>query len=104
MFGAPLPSDLNAPGFAAHDFRQQFHLLRIERTQILQRLADPDQLDRDAELVGDRERDAALVGAVELGEDDARDVDGLAEQLRLTKAVLARGGVDGHERLVRRVG
>ena len=79
-------------------------VLRVERPQVLELLADPDQLDRDPELVGDRQRDAALGRAVELGEDDAGDVDGLAEQLGLADAVLARGGVDGHQRLVRRVG
>ena len=44
----------------------------VERAQVLELLADADQLDRDAELVGDRQRDAALGGAVELGEDDRR--------------------------------
>src|SRR3954447_15680560 len=76
----------------------------VERPQVLERLADPDQLDRDAELVGDRQRDPALGGPVELGQDDAGDVDRLPEQLRLAQAVLPRGGVHGHQRLVRRLG
>ena len=45
-------------------------VVRVERAQVLELLADADQLDRDPELVGDRERDAALGRAVELGEDD----------------------------------
>src|SRR3954465_14061209 len=75
----------------------------VERPQILELLADADQLDGDAQLIGDGQRDAALGGAVELGEDDAGDPDSLAEQLRLPDAVLTRRGVDGHQRLVRRV-
>ena len=64
----------------------------------------PISLTGMPELVGDRQRDAALGGPVELGQDDAVDVDRLPEQLRLAQAVLARRGVDGHQRLVRRVG
>ena len=64
----------------------------------------PISLTGMLELVGDRERDPALGRAVELGQHDPRDVDGLAEQLGLAHAVLAGRGVDGHQRLVRRVG
>src|ERR1700759_4160524 len=42
----------------------------VERAQVLEFLPPPDQLHRDAEFGGDRQRDAALRGAVELGDDD----------------------------------
>src|SRR5262249_30064914 len=61
-------------------------VVRVERPQILELLADSDQLDGNAELVGDGQRDAALGRAVELGEDDSGDPDGLAEELRLADA------------------
>src|SRR4051812_42683658 len=76
----------------------------VERPQVLELLADADQLDRDPELVGDRQRDASLGRPVELREDDPGDVDGLAEELRLTDAVLTGGRVHGHQGLVRRIG
>src|SRR5688500_15571678 len=79
-------------------------LVGIERAEVLQRLADPDQLDRDAELLGDRERDPALGRAVELRERDAGHVHRLAEQERLAETVLPGGGVYREERLVRRAG
>src|SRR2546429_5388238 len=41
----------------------------VERPQVLEALADADQLDRHAELLRDGERDAPLRGSVELGED-----------------------------------
>src|SRR5215210_4764528 len=75
----------------------------IERAQVLERLADADQLHRDAELGGDRQRDAALRRAVELREHDAVDRHGLREHLRLAQAVLPCRGVDGQEGLVRRL-
>ena len=50
----------------------------------------------------DRQRDPALGGAVELGEHDPVDRHRLGEQLGLAQAVLAGGGVDGQQRLVRR--
>ena len=52
--------------------------------------------------MGDRDRDPALRGAVELGQRDPRHVDGLAEQARLLQAVLTRRRVDDEQRLVRR--
>src|SRR6478752_4633588 len=46
----------------------------VERAQVLDALTHPDQLHRDAELVGDRKDDPALRRAVQLGEDDAGHV------------------------------
>src|SRR3954453_5910415 len=42
-------------------------LLGIEGPQVLERLADPDQLHRDAELGCDGEGDSALGAPIELG-------------------------------------
>ena len=75
----------------------------VERAQVLDRLPDPDQLDRDPELGADRQGDSALGGAVELGQDDPGEVDGLAEDLRLAQAVLAGRRVDDDQRLGRRL-
>ena len=60
----------------------------------------PDELDGHAELALHRDDDAALGGAVELGQDDARDVDRLGEDLGLLQAVLARGGIEDEQHLV----
>src|SRR5690606_27820138 len=53
--------------------------LRVEGRQVVGALAEADQLDRDAELALDLDDDAALGGAVQLGEHDAGDVDDLRE-------------------------
>src|SRR5262249_33829471 len=49
-------------------------LVRIERPQVGDFLADPDKPHRNLQFVADPENHAALGGAVELGEDDAGDV------------------------------
>ena len=54
------------------------------------------------ELGLDGEHDAALGGAVELGEHDAGDVDRLGELARLGEAVLAGGGVEHEQHLLER--
>ena len=64
----------------------------------------PISLTGTPQLLGDRERDAALCGAVELGERDAGHVHRVAEQQRLAQAVLAGRGVDRQQRLVRSAG
>src|SRR3954452_18070928 len=51
----------------------------VEGAQILEALADPDQLHGHAELLGDGQRDPALRSAVELGEHDPVHVNRLAE-------------------------
>ena len=50
----------------------------------------PRSASPGAQLGGDRQRDAALRGPVELGQHDAGQVDRLGERLRLAQAVLAR--------------
>src|ERR671936_619849 len=75
---------------------------RIEWPEVVEAFADADQLHRQAELVRDRNRDPALRGAVQLREGHAAHFDRLAEEPRLLETVLARGGVDHEQRLVRR--
>src|SRR3954469_11710126 len=53
--------------------------LGLERREVVRPLAETDQLHRHPELALHRNDDAALRGAVELGQHDARDVDHLAE-------------------------
>ena len=70
--------------------------------QVVETLPHADELHRQAELVGDRDRDPALGRAVELRQRDAGDAGRLAEEARLLEAVLARRRVDDEQRLVRR--
>ena len=73
--------------------------LRVEREQVLGLLPHPDEPHRDAELVLDREHDAALRRRVELGEHDAGQAHRLVERLGLDEAVLAGRRVEDEERL-----
>src|SRR5919112_1253432 len=98
----PSPSGGSPP--PTSDLEQRAgEVVGVEGAQVLEALADPDQLHRHAELLRDGQRDAALRGAVELRQDDPVHLDSLPKQQRLTQPVLAGGGVDRQERLVRRV-
>src|SRR6476469_11120190 len=44
-------------------------ILRLKRREIVDPFADADEMDRQLELLGDRNKDAAARGAVELGHD-----------------------------------
>ena len=76
--------------------------LGVERGQILDRLADADEVHRQAELAGQSHQNAALGGAVELGDHESGDAGDLAEGLDLRERVLADGGVQHQQRRVRR--
>ena len=65
-------------------------------------LADADVADRHAELAHDRDRDAALRRAVELGQHEPGHAAGLRELARLRQPVRAHGRVEHQQRLVRR--
>src|SRR3954471_19100037 len=67
-----------------------------KRRQIVDALADTDEMDRQPELLGDGDEEAAARGAVELGHDEAGDAGDLAEHLDLRQRVLTDGGVE-HE-------
>ena len=60
----------------------------VEVDQIVDTLADADELDRNAETGRDGDDDTALGGAVELGEDDAGQLGRLVELLGLMDGVL----------------
>src|ERR1700729_2204290 len=96
-----LPPEATAPGKETASGHQRPREVRgVEGAQILELLPHPDQLDRDAELLRDGERDPALGGAVELGQHEPGHVDRLREGLGLAQPVLPGGGVHGEQRLV----
>src|SRR5438045_2347680 len=76
----------------------------VELAEIRHFFADAHEPHRDLEVVADAEDDPALGGAVELGEHDAGDPHGLLEDLSLRDGVLAVGGVEHQQGLVRRGG
>ena len=85
--------------------KQRIHeLVRIEQLQVVDLLADADVFHRDAHLLADRDDDAPLGGAVELGEDDAGAAGRFGKMLRLADAVLAGRGVEHQQAFVRRAG
>ena len=81
---------VTGPGPGSLSDERAREVVRVERAQVVELLAHADQLHRQAELVGDRDRDAALRRAVELRQRDAGDAGRLAEEPRLLDAVLAR--------------
>src|SRR3954471_6538840 len=74
--------------------------LGVEGREVVGTLTEADELDRHTELALDRDDDAALGRAVELGQDDARHVDRLGEDLGLLQAVLPGRRVEDEEHLV----
>jgi hypothetical protein len=71
-------------------------------SEVLGALADADVADRELLLRADAEDDAALGGAVELGQHDAGEGQRLLEHRGLLRRVLAVGRVEDEQRLVRR--
>src|SRR5580700_5482155 len=59
-----------------------------EWRQILDALADADEVHRHGEFLGDGDENAAAGGAVELGHDQAGDADRFAENVHLGERVL----------------
>ena len=70
--------------------------------EILGALADADVADRQPQLARDREYDAALRGAVELGHHDAGHAERLVELARLLERVLSLARVEHQQHFVRR--
>ena len=58
--------------------------------------------DRQPQLARDREHDAALRGAVELGQHDARHAERFVEQARLLERILSLARVEHQQHFVRR--
>ena len=74
-------------------------LLGVEGLEVVQLLAEADVVHRQAQLIADGDGDAALGGAVQLGEYDALDVGHFLEEHGLLQAVLPGGGVDDQQGL-----
>lgn len=55
----------------------------VEGLDVLRFFADADELDGDVGLVADGDDDAAFGGAIEFGEHNAGDMDGVAEDFEL---------------------
>ena len=70
-------------------------------TEIAHLLSNTDKTHRKVQLAGDGNGDAALGGAVELGQHDAGDTGELRELARLLQAILARGRVHHQQNFVR---
>ena len=73
--------------------------VRREAGEVADALALADELDRDAGLVLHAQHEAALGGAVELGEHEAGDAGVLDEGLGLREPVLAGGRVEHEQHL-----
>ena len=76
---------------------------RGEGLEIVDALADADEMDGQRELVGDRDENAAARRAVELGHHEAGDAGDAAENLDLAQRVLPDRGVEHEQHRVRRV-
>src|SRR5689334_13424461 len=77
-------------------------IVRIEWLEIVDPFADADGINRQFEALGNRNKDAAPRGAVELGHDEARHAGDLLEDLHLVERVLPSGGVEHENDAVRR--
>src|SRR5579885_2933506 len=76
----------------------------VEGDEVVDLLAGADEADGEAEFAGDGDDDAALGGAIELGEDDAGDANGAGKFAGLGEAVLSGGGVEDEKDVVRGAG
>src|SRR5271165_3113671 len=76
----------------------------VEGDHVVDFFAGADKTDRQFQFAGNGHDDAALGGAVELGEDDSGDADGASEFAGLRQAVLPGGGVQHQQHLVRSAG
>src|SRR5580692_2898906 len=74
----------------------------VEGDKVFELFSDADEVHWQAKYVGDGDDDATLGGAVEFSEHDAGDAGGLSEEARLLQAVLAGGGIDDEQHLMRR--
>lgn len=77
---------------------------RVKGLEVVDLLADADQLDGDAQGVLDVKDDAAFGGAVQFGQDQTGDIGCLVEGFSLRDSVLAGAGVQDQECFVWRFG
>src|SRR5262245_5034300 len=76
--------------------------LWIECLDVLRRLTEADELDRNLQLITDGDDDTPLGRAIELGKHNAGDLDCLSEILRLQDSVLSCCGIKHQQHFVRR--
>src|SRR5579862_557254 len=76
--------------------------LWVEGDEVVDLFTGADETDWEIQFVGDGDDDAALGGAVEFGEHDSCDAGVAPEFAGLVQAVLAGGGVEDEEHVVRR--
>ena len=76
------------------DGLQECRTVKVD--QIVNALANADQLDRNTQSCRNSDHDAALSGAVQLGEDDAGQLGSLVELLSLMNRILTSGRIQ-HE-------
>src|SRR5579885_1258897 len=75
-------------------------VVRVERLEIVDPLADADGVDRQFEALGDGHQNAAARRSVELGHDEAGDARDLLEDFHLIERILARGCVEHEDHAV----
>ncbi|CAM2148209.1 hypothetical protein PT2222_10431 [Paraburkholderia tropica] len=95
-----MPFSFTPPGSVAEQCVRKF--FGHERLQILDLLAHADEVHRNRALARDRGENAALRGAVELGDDQAGETERVIERLHLRECILARVRVDHEQHFVRR--
>src|SRR3954471_11317764 len=75
-------------------------VVRIELTQVLDTLTDPDEPHGNLQLIGDAQDDASLSGSIQLREDDTRNRHRLREDLCLGYRILAARRINHQPGLV----
>ena len=78
-----------------------YKLSAIEGSEVVQALPGPDEQNGNAQFLLDCQRYASPCRAIQLGQEDARAVNGILEGLGLGKPVVARGGIQRQYDLVR---
>src|SRR6478736_843102 len=87
---------------ALHAGNSPREVLRVERLEVVEALADADGNYGKLKAFGDRDQDAAPRRAVELGHDQAGHAGDLLEDLHLVQRVLTRRRVEHEQDAVRR--
>ena len=91
---------LNQAQDVAHAQDAVRHAIRMEEIEVAEPLTGAGEGDGPADHALDRERGTAAGVAVEFGEDDAAQLEGVVEGLGGGHRVLADHGVDDQERVV----
>src|ERR1051326_3237461 len=74
----------------------------VEGREVLELLPCTDEPRRDAQLILDRDDDAAFAAAVQFRHDQSGQADGLMKFASLRKGVAPRRGIDDEQRFIRR--